>query len=308
MLLKKIFLGILLCLSASVYANAKELKIVTTSFPQYDLAYQVTKGAGTVTMLLKPGAEAHSFEPTPKDIQSILHSDLFIYNGGENDEWIEGLLDSTDKKISTLIFTHEVKQIPEEEKNGMQHEEEDEDDHHHEIELDEHVWTSPVNVIALIDAIKNKVSALDPENAEIYSKNAEEYKAKFKELDSEFTKVAANDNSRLLVFADRFPILYFVKQYGYDYYAAFKGCSNDTEVSPATLKFLISKVKENNLKYIYKIELSSDSIANSVAEATGAEILTFKTGHNVTVEEFEKGISLYQIYLDNLNILKMQSN
>lgn len=290
-------------------ALAKELNIVTTNFPQYDFVNHIVKNKAKVIMLLKPGAQAHSFEPTPKDIISIQNSDLFVYNGGENDEWIEKLIKNSNNQIQHFSFVSSVNLREEETKEGMQSETEDGDehDHHHdsdeEVEYDEHVWTSPKNDIIILKKLCKKIISLDPDNAQFYMANTAEYIKEFVVLDKKFTKISNLSKNKLLIFADRFPLLYFVKDYNLDYYAAFKGCSSENEVSAATLKFLIDKTIQNNIKVIFKIELSSDQIANTVARLTKAKVYTFNTGHNVTVEQLKNGVSVASLFESNIDYL-----
>lgn len=290
-------------------ALAKELNIVTTNFPQYDFVNHIVKNKAKVIMLLKPGAQAHSFEPTPKDIISIQNSDLFVYNGGENDEWIEKLIKNSNNQIQHFSFVSSVNLREEETKEGMQSEEEDGDehDHHHdsdeEVEYDEHVWTSPKNDIIILNKLCKKIISLDPDNAQFYMANTAEYIKEFVVLDKKFTKISELSKNKLLIFADRFPLLYFVKDYNLDYYAAFKGCSSENEVSAATLKFLIDKTIQNNIKVIFKIELSSDQIANTVARQTKAKVYTFNTGHNVTVEQLKNDVSVASLFESNIDYL-----
>ncbi len=312
------FLGLSSLISST--ASAEPLSIIATNFPQYDLVKHIVKDKAQVKMLLKTGAEAHSFEPSPQDLIDISKASLFVYNGGENDEWVDNFLEGTDVKPETFAFTEQVVLREEESIQGMQ-----EDEHHHhgdeaeehhdhahshadhdheEVEFDEHVWTSPKNNIVLIDKLLAKISSLDPENQEFYKKNAQTYSQEFSDLDKEFTKLIENAPVKTVIFGDRFPLLYFVKDYGLGYFAAFKGCSNETEVSASTLKFLIDKAKDTKAKVIFKIELSSSDIADTVAEAAGARVLTFQTGHNLTVEEFKAGKSLADLYNEDLKVLK----
>lgn len=290
-------------------ALAKELNIVTTNFPQYDFVNHIVKNKAKVIMLLKPGAQAHSFEPTPKDIISIQNSDLFVYNGGENDEWIDKLIKNSNNQIQHFSFVSSVNLREEETKEGMQSEEEDGDEHDHrhdsdeEVEYDEHVWTSPKNDIIILNKLCKKIISLDPDNAQFYMANTAEYIKEFVVLDKKFTKISDLSKNKLLIFADRFPLLYFVKDYNLDYYAAFKGCSSENEVSAATLKFLIDKTIQNNIKVIFKIELSSDQIANTVARQTNAKVYTFNTGHNVTVEQLKNDVSVASLFESNIDYL-----
>lgn len=309
------------CLLSSTQAQAKDLSIVATNFPQYDFVRHIVGDKVKVQMLLKLGAEAHSFEPTPKDLIAIQSSDLFVYNGGENDEWIEPLLENKEAKLNTFAFTKVVSLREEEEKDGMEEEHDhdhdhakdddhdhDEDDDEEEIEYDEHVWTSPLNDIRILKELSNKVIALDPENKAYYEANTNAYIKEFEDIDSNYKSIIKNAKRKTLIFGDRFPLLYFVKDYDLDYFAAFKGCSNETEVSAATVKFLIDKAKTTKAPVIFKIELTNDAIAKTIAEAVDAKVLTFNTGHNLTVEQFENNTSLADLFKLNYAVLKEALN
>ncbi len=290
--------------AVSFPAYAEKISIVTTSFAQYDLTSHVTGDLADVSMLLKPGADAHSFEPTPADLIKIERSDLFVYNGGENDEWIDKLL-SNYPAIRNFAFIKELPLLTEEDKEGMQKEEEEEE---HEagdkVEYDEHVWTSPVNDMRLLNALCNKISAIDPQHADIYRKNADRYIAQFKKLDRQIREIVKNSPSKVLIFADRFPFRYFCNEYGLDYFAAFKGCSDESEVSPATLRFLVNKVNQLKKKVILKIELTSTAPADAVSEATGAKIMIMNSGHNISTEQLAANVSLAELFSQDLQVLK----
>lgn len=291
------------------------LKIICTNFASYDFVRQIVGDKAEVTMLLKPGAEAHSYEPSPKDIQAIGKSDLFVYTGGDSDEWVDGMLSSIDKsKLKTLKMMDTVKLYEEEMSEGMQEEEHehhhddkdhhDEDkDHHHDEdkehhhddkdnhdkehhhddkehhhhdgeegpEMDEHVWTSPANAIQIVKALTETISGLDKDNAQTYQKNAEAYIAKLEKLDKDFHDVIDHAKRKEIIVGDRFPFLYFAKEFGLTYYAAFPGCSTDTEANPATIAFLVDKVKEDHIPVVFHIEMSNEQMSKAIAEATGAK-------------------------------------
>lgn len=292
------------------------ISVVTTIFPQYDFVRQIAGENVELKMLLKPGEETHSYEPTPQDIIAIQNSDIFIYVGGENDAWVEDILDSMpEADMRTLKLMDCVDTVEEEHVEGMQeqpghsHEEEesheDETEEEHSVhEIDEHVWTSPVNASAIVDKIKELLVQADPENRQIYEENAEAYEAELAELDAEFRDVVDNAGRRLVVFGDRFPFRYFADEYGLDYYAAFPGCASDTEPSAATMAFLINKVKEEEIPAVLKMELSNENIANAIAEATGTEVRTFYSCHNLTAEEFEDGETYLSMMQKNVETLK----
>ncbi len=299
----------LVLLTCAHSASAKELNIIATNFPQYDFVRNITKDKAKVTMLLKIGAEAHSYEPTPKDLIAIEKSDLFVYNGGENDEWIENFLKDNLGKLNTFAFTKEVELRDEEEVEGMQPEaEEEEHENGEEHEFDEHVWTSPKNDVVILNKLCQAIVKLDPENKDFYEKNASEYINRFNELDKKYSEIISSSKNKTLIFGDRFPLLYFVKDYGLNYYAAFKGCSNETEVSASTIRFLIDKAEQLKTPVIFKIELSSDNIAATIAESVNAKVMTFNTGHNITVEEFKANRTMADLFNDNLPALKAALN
>ena len=295
-------------LTCSQNVMAKELNIIATNFPQYDFVKNITKDKANVTMLLKIGAEAHSYEPTPKDLIAIEKSDLFVYNGGENDEWIENFLKDNLSKLNSFAFTKEVSLRAEEEVEGMQPEAEEEPEDGEEHGFDEHVWTSPKNDEVILDKLCEAIVKLDPKNKDYYEKNASDYISKFKELDQKYSEVISTSKNKTLVFGDRFPLLYFAKDYGLNYYAAFKGCSNETEVSASTIKFLIDKAEQLKAPVIFKIELSSDNIASTIAESVNAKVMTFNSGHNITVEEFKAGRTMADLFSDNIPALKEALN
>lgn len=288
------------------YAN--NLHIVTATYPQYDLVRHITGDKIRVDLLLKPGMEPHSYEPTPREIITISKAALFVYNGGENDEWVTDLIENTASDLNIFSFTKAVSLLPEETVPGMEDDDHEHENHDGEVEYDEHVWTSPVNDILILEKLCEKISSIDPKNREYYQKNAQAYIKEFEELDRAFKEVVKNAKRDTIIVADRFPFLYFAKHYNLKYFAAFKGCSNDTEVSAGTVKFLIDKTKELDTSVILKIEQSSDAIAASIAESTGAKIMVFSSGHNVTTQQLADKVSLVDIYRDNLKVLKRALN
>ena len=220
-----------LCACGAEIEDASDdgLSIVCTSFPAYDLAREIAGDGAGLTLLIKPGSEVHSYEPTPKDVIRIQNADLFICNGGEGEEWVEELA-SNCKNILRMMDC--VETVAEQIKEGMYVRGEDEGE---EEELDEHVWTSPLNAKLICEAICDKLCELDPDNAEDYNSRLEAYSAELTELDALFKSVVEIARSKTLVFADRFPMRYFTKEYGLEYYAAFPGCASETEPSARCL-------------------------------------------------------------------------
>lgn len=301
-------------------ADDGKISVVTTIFPQYDFVRQIAGDSVDLQMLLKPGEETHSYEPTPQDIIAIQNSDIFIYVGGENDAWVEDILDSMpEADMVTLKLMDCVDTLEEEHVEGMQeqpgHSHEEEEDAHHEDEaeeedahsaheIDEHVWTSPVNASKIVEKIKDLLVECDPDNEQTYETNAAAYEEDLEELDGEFRSVVDSAERRLVIFGDRFPFRYFADEYGLDYYAAFPGCASDTEPSAATMAFLINKVREEKVPAVLKMELSNENIADAIAEATGTEVRTFYSCHNLSAEEFKEGETYLSMMQKNVETLK----
>jgi zinc transport system substrate-binding protein len=211
--------------------SAPTLSIVATIYPQYDFARAVVgdTGSATLTMLLKPGADMHAYEPTPQDIIAIRNADLFVYVGGESDAWVADILDSMpDSDVKAVSLTGMVDTLAEEHVEGMEVGEEESGDAGEEEEMDEHVWTAPLNAAAMVDAICVELSALAPAYADSYRANADAYIAKLQALDEAFREVVASGKRTEVIFGDRFPMRYFTHAYGLTYYAAFPGCSAQT--------------------------------------------------------------------------------
>ncbi len=292
-------------------AGAKNgrLHVVTTIFPQYDFVREIGGDHVSLQMLLKPGEETHSYEPTPQDILSIQKSDLFIYVGGENDAWVEDILDSPEMgQVRTLRLVDCVDTLDEEHVEGMKAGRHMSHGHEaDEAEEDEHVWTSPKNVIQISERITEELVSLDSAHRKEYEANLEVFRGELSRLDLQFrdvTEEAAHKGRNIVLFGDRFPFRYFAQEYGLQYYAAFPGCASDTEPSAAAMAFLIRKVKEEHLPVVLKMELSSDQIAKAVAEATGAEVRVFYSCHNLTAEQFEEGCGYLDMMQENVETLK----
>lgn len=287
-----------------------KINVVATIFPEYDFLRQIGGDKINLSMLLTPGAETHSFEPTPQDIIKIQESDLFVYVGGDSDEWVKGILDSIDSdNLKTVTLMDCVTLKEEELKEGMTEEEEDEHGSEgEETEYDEHVWTSPVNAMAIVQKLCDNLCEEDPDNADYYKQNTSDYIAKLKDLDNEFKDLVADSKRKEIIVADRFPFRYFVDEYGLDYYAAFPGCSVDSDASPATVAFLTDKIKDDNIPVVFHIELSAGNICNSIARDTGARSEQLNAVHNITKDDFESGKTYLDLMEDNLKVLKEALN
>ena len=302
----------------------KKYSVVSTSFPGYDFARAVTKNTNISTkMLVKPGAETHTYEPTPQDIIDIKNADMFIYVGGDSDTWVKKILKDVDtKKTHVVKLVDLVLTVNEEIVEGM--EDEDEHDHEHDHdhshshehdhdhdhkhdhdeeeegpEIDEHVWTSPKKAMEIVKKIAKVASEIDAAEETKINDNAEKYVAEIAQVDKDLHQAIDGKISEIVV-ADRFPFRYFADEFGLKYAAAFSGCSEQTEASAKTISFLINKVKQDKIKKIYKIELSNGKIAETVSKDTGAEVLELHSAHNVTADDFSRGVTYVDLMKRNL--------
>lgn len=263
-----------------------KISIVVTAFPHYDFARQLTKNVENVEikMLVSPGNEVHSYEPSPSDILAISSCDVFIYTGGESETWVDGILSSAGndgmKVVSFMEALH------------LEHD-------HDSLESDEHVWTRPDFVLLLSDSIKNALIEKDEKNSAQYTKNAEEFSNDIADIILEFDDIRSNMIRDEIIVADRFPFYHLAKAFEFGYDSAYPGCSHSTEPSASVIAELSEKVKKENIPYVFTIEFSNQKIANSVIAGTDAEILTLHSCHNVSAEEFESGITYLDLMKQN---------
>lgn len=353
-------LGMTGCGKTTEKEDNYRLKIVTSLFPYYDMARAVigdVKGID-LKMIVTPGQDSHSFEPTPSDVIQMENADVLIYNGGSLETWIDTLLDSLNNKnqikmkmmdyvdvlneeivegMDTRFEEHDHDEHSHKEDNhnkenhkedshsedsynqeegshsedSLKHEEHSHDsevsDHEEEShnETDEHIWTSPVNEIIMTEKICEALSKALPEEKENFQKNAENYISQLKELDNEFRTIVENAKTNEIIFADKFPLQYFAKEYGLKYYAAFPGCGSDMEPSAKTIAFLVDKIKEDNIKAVFYLELSSHIVADAIETDTGAKPLQFNSCHNITQKQFDSGVTYVDLMKENVNNLKI---
>lgn len=286
--------------------SSGKIKIVATDYAPYDFARNVAGNAAEVSMLLSPGEEAHSYEPTPRDMIKIQDCDVFVYTGGESEEWVTDILKEIDHEITVVKLMDCVDLYEEETVEGMEAEE-----HHHEEETeeyDEHVWTAPANAIRITKVLGEEFAKADPTYKSVYEENSEAYVQQLTELDQAFWDVVDHAKRKTLVFGDRFPLRYFVEEYGLSYYAAFPGCASDTEPSAKTVAFLIDEVKKEQIPVVLHIELSNQAMTNTICEDTGAKNREFHSCHNITKEQFEEGLSYLDFMWDNVKVLKEALN
>lgn len=293
--------------------NAQQIKVVTTIFPEYDWVKEIAGDEAPnmeITMLLDNGVDLHSYQPTADDIMEISDCDLFIYVGGESDAWVEDALkeavNENMKVINLLdVLGNSVKE--EEVVEGMETEEEISEEAEEEPEYDEHVWLSLRNAKIFCKAITDELAEIDAENADIYQENEKAYADKLDALDVKYQETVETASQKTVLFGDRFPFRYMVDDYGLSYYAAFVGCSAETEASFETVTFLAGKVDELGLKNIMTIEKSDQKIAKTIIENTKDKnqgILTLDSMQSTTSDDVKKGVTYFSVMENNLNVLQ----
>ena len=299
--------------------NDKKIKIVTTIFPEYDWVMQILgdkADKADVTMLLDKGVDLHSYQPSTADIAKISEADVFIYVGGESDEWVEDVLKEAKNKKLKVINLMDVmgdKAKEEEVKEGMQPEEEEHAEEakdgkeEEEVEYDEHVWLSLKNAKIFTKKIADVLSEVDKDNAKTYQANYESYAKKLDDLDKKYADAVASAKNKTLVFGDRFPFRYLVNDYGLDYYAAFVGCSAESEASFETVTFLAKKIDELGLGNVLTIEGKNHKIAKTVVDNTknkDQKVLTLDSMQSTTAKDVKDGATYLGIMEKNLEVLK----
>lgn len=308
-------------------AQGDKLKIVTTIFPEYDWTREILgdqSERAEVTMLLDNGVDLHSYQPTADDLIKIAECDLFIYVGGESDGWVESALASTsnpDRAVINLIDTLGDSVKLEEVVEGMQeteHDHEEDEEHAHnadeehtdadeqEAETDEHVWLSLRNAQAVCQKIAEKLGEIDPEHEQAYTDNALAYIDKLVALDAKYQAAVDAANKKTLVFGDRFPFRYLTEDYGLNYYAAFVGCSAETEASFETIRFLAEKTDALGLSHVLTIENPNHKIAETVVANTSGknqQVLSMDSMQSVTSKDVAAGATYLSIMEHNLEVL-----
>lgn len=295
--------------------NGEKLKVVSTLFPYYDFARQIGGDLIELNMVIPAGMDSHSFEPTPADIRLIESADLLICNGGAMEHWVDQVLEAVDtKNIAVVRGMDYVETVQEEIVEGMEDEEHDHDHHHqdeddgHEIEIeyDEHIWTSPVNAMTLVQVIGDTLIENDPKHQQLYQENMDAYLEQLQELDRQFSQVTdrAVRKRDMIVVGDKFPFRYLADEYDLRYRAAFSGCSTDTEPSAGTIAYLMDKIEEEQIPVIYYLELSSHRVSQVISEETGAQPLLLHSCHNVTRREFDEGVTYLSLMEQNVENLR----
>lgn len=293
----------------NVKKDSSKISVVTTIFPYYDFTRSIAGDKAEIKLLLSPGSEPHSYEPSPSDIVAIENCDVFIYNGGESDEWVEGVLESIENKnMKVMRMMDYVDLLYEQNVDHDEHNHEHEEHDEHGEEYDEHIWTSIRNAVKLTDAIYDELSSCDFANKEIYTKNRDTYINKLQTLDLEISEIVSNAKRKTVVFGDRFPFLYFVTDYSLDYECAFPGCSSETEPSISTVTHMIDFTRKSQIPVVFYLEFSNGKVAKLISEDTGAKTICFSSCHNVTKDEFADGASYISLMEQNADALKEALN
>ena len=318
MKLKKLITGVLAAFMLAGCApkqqqNTTKLKIVATTFPQYDWIREIIGKDNTnvdLQLLMKNGGDLHSYQPTAGDIANIADANLFVYVGGESDEWVDDALkEKTNKDMKVVNMMQTLGDDIDEEEEGLEKESEDHD--HEEIEYDEHVWLSLKRAQKIVKAIADELVELDPTNAKKYQANAEAYIAKLAALDKSYQSTVGTVENKTWIFADRMPFHYLAKDYGITTYAAFNGCSTETNASFATIVSLAKYADELGIKHIMTIEGSDKKLAKAVIENTttkNQDILTLNSLQSVSQSDIDKGLTYYGAMEENLKVLAQSFN
>lgn len=286
-------------------AAAEENTVVTTSFPCYDFVRQVAGEHCTVELLIRPGTEVHSYEPSPADILKIGSADLFVCVGGESDVWAEDILASFGADAPMAVHLIESVEALE---AGHDHNHGHEGHDHGQIQWDEHIWTSPKNAVKMVRMVEDALCAAMPDFAADFSANADVYAAQIEEIDAQLMQIVAESKRSELIFADRFPFLYMAHDYGIKYSAAFESCASDTEPSAQTMVALIQRIMETKAPAVYILEMSTGTIARTLAEETGVDVLTLHSAQTVTQQEFDAGESYVTLMQKNLDAIRVGLN
>lgn len=269
-----------------------KFSIVCTLFPQYDFVRQLVGDKAEVTLLLTPGTDSHSYDPSPADMKKINDCDLFIYTGDTMESWASNIVSSLGDNTSVLALYK-----PDEHTEA--------DSHGHDHSADPHIWTSPVNAMAIVREICAKLCEIDSVNVETYKANEESYLKSLESLDAEIRATVASAQYKKIVVCDRFAMYYFCEEYGLEYIAALDACTSNTEPSPAVITEIIQAVNQDKIPAVFCAELSNRKVADAVAKQTGAAVLELHSCHNLSSDDFNAGetyLSLMQKNAENLKI------
>jgi len=297
-------LSLCACSSESGYSNSYsgKLKIISTVFPPYDLARQIAGDNAEISILLPPGSEIHNYEPSAKDMIAIRNCDIFLYIGGENEQWAEKLINSNDTENVTAVKLIDYVPTLSEDEDEHDHE------HEHEHETDEHIWTSPKNAQLMLSAVYDAICKVDPSDKQTYTKNKDAYAKQLSDLDNAYRSAVDNAKNKTIVLADKFPFRYLAHEYGLEFSSAFAACSDESEPGVSTMIKLTKTIKENNIPAVYYLEFSSTKIADTLCDETGATKLMLHSCHNVSKQDIENNVSYVDLMKQNLENLKLTLN
>lgn len=304
---KILILFIIIILTCLVYTGCKSSKentkpnIITTLFPQYDFVRQIAGDKVNVTLLLSPGTESHTYDPSPKDVININKSDVFVYTGEEMEPWAAKIISGLDSNTKVVNLSDGITLL----KTEHDEEEEAEGNEEHDHESDPHIWLDPTNCIIMVDNITKTLCEIDAANETFYRENAEKYKAQLTKLDQDIALVVANGNTDTLVFGGRFSYLYFLEKYNLSYVTVYHSCSTNSEPSVKEKTNVIDYIEQNDVTVIFHEELVDPKIANSIANDTKIQCLLFSTAHNVTKDELDNGVTFINIMYQNLANIKL---
>ena len=295
------------CSSESGYSNSDsgKLKIISTVFPPYDLARQIAGDNAEISILLPPGSEIHNYEPSAKDMIAIRNCDIFLYIGGENEQWAEKLINSNDTENVTAVKLIDYVPTLSEDEDEHDHDHKHDHDHEHEHETDEHIWTSPKNAQLMLSAVYDAICKVDPSDKQTYTKNKDAYAKQLSDLDNAYRSAVDNAKNKTIVLADKFPFRYLAHEYGLEFSAAFAACSDESEPGVSTMIKLTKTIKENNIPAVYDLEFSSTKIADTLCDETGATKLMLHSCHNVSKQDIENNVSYVDLMKQNLENLKV---
>ncbi len=300
-----LYLSVILFGNAGYSTGNERVSVVTTAFAEYDFARNIIGDKGDVYMLLSPGEESHTYEPTPAEILRIKECDVFVYGGGESEKWVDSILESLNGEIRTVKMMECVELSAESHNDEVEHNHEPT---HEKQEYDEHVWTSPANAVIITRSICSEIIKADRDNEEYYLQNADKYIRELEKLDSRFTEMVNESKNDFIVIGDRFPLRYLTERYGIEYYSAFPGCSAQVEANPITVSELMKRVDLYNIPVVFKVDLGTGNIAESISESTGAEVRTLYSCHTISSDDFENGESYISLMKKNLNNIAFALN
>ena len=301
-------LSLCACSSESGYSSSDsgKLKIISTVFPPYDLARQIAGDDAEISILLPPGSEIHNYEPSAKDMIAIRNCDIFLYIGGENEQWAEKLINSNDTENVTAVKL--IDYVPTLSEDEDEHDHDHDHDHEHGHETDEHIWTSPKNAQLMLSAVYDAICKVDPSGKQTYTKNKDAYAKQLSDLDNAYRSAVDNAKNKTIVLADKFPFRYLAHEYGLEFSAAFAACSDESEPGVSTMIKLTKTIKENNIPAVYYLEFSSTKIADTLCDETGATKLMLHSCHNVSKQDIENNVSYVDLMKQNLENLKLTLN